>query len=902
MGVELHPGIAAAIQSGATILTPSQRAARTLHRAWDQLEQASGQTLWQSPAILTFETWLGTLHTRLLLEGHEKRIVLNRAQQHTLWRSVIAPSRLPTAPQDLEFPTLQSMDALADLTARAARLLHLYRGSANAPEFGLATDTRAFQRWSQAFDRLCLREGFLPESLLPAVLLEALTQGKLTAPDLVLADFDSTPPAHAVFLDALRAAGSSIQHLQTSSPAPQTELHPAPDQPSELHTAAHWVRRQLELDPTTRVAVVVPALQTRRADIDRVFAEVLAPDLQPITESDTPLPYEFSLGIPLLQTAPVAAALPLLLWPAEALPLETISALLLSPCFGSPTTPAALAVAAFDAHILRRTSLLRPQLSLESFTTLLAEHAGLAALATRLRALLRAAAGVPERQPHAAWADHFRALLVAAAWAPGSDSLDFQIGTRWESLLDELATLDFRGESPTRAEALAALNRLARQTIFAPESRQALVQILGPLELGGVPFDALWFLGADDLAWPARLSTNPLLPFALQRRLGMPGADPTRDATQARTLTARIAQSAAHVVFSFATQSDEGTRRPSSVLEPLALSPFPHEPQPPAAPAPALLTIIDAEPLPPLPDRVYQGGARILELQAACPFRAFAELRLHAVQPETRDPGFDPRDRGLLVHTVMELFWAEASTQEQLRAMPEQARHALLDRAIASALEEAEARTQTPWDEAYLEVQRLRLQQLLRPWLAVELDRPNFAVASHERRLRDISLGPLRLNLRVDRIDSTAGGPLILDYKTGAATPADWLSERPEAPQLPLYAIVAANEELGGVAFANLRAGDDLALKGFADSPAVLAKSSRMEAATLADQVDQWRQYLTALAEAFAAGDARVDPKAYPQTCTRCTQRILCRLDPATLDQVDEEDSAAPAGYGVSHA
>ena len=56
---------------------------------------------------------------------------------------------------------------------------------------------------------------------------------------------------------------------------------------------------------------------------------------------------------------------------------------------------------------------------------------------------------------------------------------------------------------------------------------------------------------------------------------------------------------------------------------------------------------------------------------------------------------------------------------------------------------------------------------------------------------------------------------------------------------------------------------------------------------------------LTALAEDFYSGQARVEPKHYPKTCAHCDQRLLCRLDPATLDANSlDEDSAtdAPAG------
>jgi hypothetical protein len=72
-----------------------------------------------------------------------------------------------------------------------------------------------------------------------------------------------------------------------------------------------------------------------------------------------------------------------------------------------------------------------------------------------------------------------------------------------------------------------------------------------------------------------------------------------------------------------------------------------------------------------------------------------------------------------------------------------------------------------------------------------------------------------------------------------------------------------------------------------------------LNAASLATQVEDWREVLTALAEDFHSGEARVDPKQYPKTCEHCEQRLLCRLDPATLDANSlDEDFVADAPDG----
>ena len=880
MGSLLSPEILAALTRGQTILTANQRAARSLHHAYNLHQQASGIAIWTPPEIYALDTFLSTLHHRLTLDGHESRLLLNRTQEHTLWREVIAA--------DPAVSGLRSVDSLAEMAASALHLLLLHNGRPRLREFNVSTDTRAFQRWAEAFERTCTRHAYLIAAELPSALAQANVP--LPSAGLALVDVDAISPALKMMFDAIQQAGYPVDTIRITTTS-TASLAVAHDDTAELRAAAIWSRDLLAQNPTASIAIVVPNLADRRPQLDRIFSELLP------TQS-----FEFSLGQPLAETAPVAAALDLLHWTLEPLQLQAIRNLLLSPFFAATDPTLSLAAAEFDAFELRRANLLRPELSLAAMINLLLRARRAEALTPLLNRLRNLGAPsqsdllieVGSKQSHAAWADHFRALLEAANWTATTsrDSLSFQTHRRWESALDELATLDFEGTNVTAAEALRALTRIARQAIFAPESRHAPVQILGPLEPGGIPFDAFWFLSADDQSWPAAATGSPLIPWHLQRDLGMAGADSTRDTALAQSLTQRLAHSAAQVVFSYSRHDDAGERRPSPLLRALHLTAI----DAPAEPAHAPLgfdIFPDAERIPPLPPGVTPGGARILELQAACSFRAFAEIRLHSTEPDAKELGLDARDRGIHVHKIMQTFWERIRTQKALRALTTPERETTLDECIEDAIARAASAAQTPWEDAYLNVQRRRLRALLHPWLDFELTRPAFEVRQQEEK-HLVEIGPLALELRVDRIDETQSGPLILDYKTGSASPSQWLSDRPDAPQLPLYAVLAEDAaNLGGVAFALLHAGDKMALKGFAESPAVLDKPSRMPFATLADQLEDWHRILTDLAVAFAQNDPIAAPKKYPQTCERCTQRMLCRLDPSTLNAPEEDEQEA---------
>ena len=62
----------------------------------------------------------------------------------------------------------------------------------------------------------------------------------------------------------------------------------------------------------------------------------------------------------------------------------------------------------------------------------------------------------------------------------GRRAWSFRRGAKWESALDELATLDFDGARVEFERRLAEGGKIAGGTTFAPESREAQVQVMGP--------------------------------------------------------------------------------------------------------------------------------------------------------------------------------------------------------------------------------------------------------------------------------------------------------------------------------------------------------------------------------------------------------------------------------------
>jgi ATP-dependent helicase/nuclease subunit B len=231
-----------------------------------------------------------------------------------------------------------------------------------------------------------------------------------------------------------------------------------------------------------------------------------------------------------------------------------------------------------------------------------------------------------------------------------------------------LSALDLLRPRLTLAEALAALRRLAADTVFQPETPVAPVQILGTLESLGLPFDALFVTGLAGEAWPAAPRPNPFLPVALQRTLGVPHASADWELQFARRMTTEWLQAASAVTFTWPQREGERALTMSPLINDLPIATT-------SVVAPQLLrnALFDARRVetlndwnaPPLSEGArVSGGTQMFQNQAACPFRAFAIHRVGACGLEVGVDGLDPRERGSLVHQALSVLWRDLGSRK----------------------------------------------------------------------------------------------------------------------------------------------------------------------------------------------------------------------------------------------
>jgi probable DNA repair protein len=846
---ELFARLAEGHAAGITVVTPNQRLAKALKAEFDAFQTDKKLAVWEDADILPFEALVGRCYedARYADGGAGLPMLLSPAQSRALWEEAIRGSRWNGALLDVPQTAASAQEAW--------RLAQAWRIAGALEKFAGTEDTQAFADWAKAYARRLKKAGFIDAPLLADLSFD-IRKPKL----LVAYAFDILPPQTAEVLGRFEWVSCSPE--QKNSAVKKTSFASPRE---ELESAARWARARLEegnaRGKPARIGVVVPDLKLRRREAARVFGRVMG----------SPLPFELSIGEPLAACPVVEFALCLLEFCFFESKFEKISRLIRSPFLGGADGELA-ARARLDAKLRREAD------SEVSLAKLIGLIEGCPVLRQRLEKIF--GLKIEKHSPHD-WAQHFTALLDAAGF-PGDrvpDSAEYQARAKFNELLGEFARLGVVTETISGREAITHLRRLCTETLFQPEGAGAPVQVLGLLESAGMEFDALWVSGLTDGQWPQHAHPDPFLPVQLQRKAGVPEASAETSLALDRRRTEGWLGAAEEVVFSWARREEDRELSPSPLIAQLPEG---------AVELPSFVsykeiifkkgktdTYADEE-APPITSKAIKGGTGVLSDQAACPFRAFAHHRLGARALEAPEPGLDAMQRGNLVHALMAGIWRELKTKAGL----EKDVSLVVSRAAENAVKEQEI------EGRFAELEKQRLVRLAMDWLDLERQRGPFEVV-HTEQKRNIAIGGLELSGRIDRMDKLADGSFaLIDYKTGAQlSPRRWMGERPDEPQLPLYA-VAAGEDVSAVAFAKFRAGE-MRFMGYARAKDALPQLTHYP--TWSELLAAWKGSLEKLARGYAAGDARVDPKKGLTTCRNCDLQPLCRVH-ERLSALGEEE------------
>jgi ATP-dependent helicase/nuclease subunit B len=847
------------------VLTPNQRLAKYLGRLFQHEQLQAEQTCWQSPVILPINIWLSQSWADYANNNPDNLpLVLNPTQETLLWQQVLSASSYKDY--------FLRLSETANLVKAARALLLKWKVDLNHSLFDSAEDYTALKHWVTQFQGLLDKNNWIDSATLPALITNQIQQQQIPAPgSILLVGFNEIEPQIQQLLDAAAEHGCSVDSINLSGDQSEQQRISLEQQDDEWYAMARWAKKMHTDNPAAEIGCVIPSLDKQRDRITQIFSEVFADSSE----------FNISAGRNLNFYPAVYTALKLLRLHSKKISSEELYVILDSP-FVAGGESERLRRSAFDRKIRNdnTASFDLQQLSENKLCPILAKRI------QKLQVLLE---DKPDKATYQEWAHFFNKMLSALGW-PGErilNSEEYQVVEQWLSLLKDMRTLDITHPTVDIYEALNVLNQMAASKPFQAKTPPAKVQLLGILEASGICFQHLWISGMDDSAWPTQPNPNPFIPKALQRELKMPHSAAERELEYCSNMTSLFKASADHVIFSHINKRDETLLLPSPLIrdiseitiEQLQLDRF-------CQINDAIFKTADLEnlhdeagPIIGETETVY-GGVSVLKNQALCPFKAFAENRLHAKKLEECIPGFTARDRGTTIHAILDKFWQQVKSNQHFKQMPDGEYVVLLTQIIDETLTTDAAGS----NKTYLQLEKERLFRLLHDWLQQEKQRDDFTVVGTEAE-SEAEIGPLNLTVRIDRIDELPdGSQLIIDYKTGTScTPSQWFSDRPEEPQLPLYAYIS-KDSVSAVAFAQIAAGNN-AFKGISRDASGIKGIATVQSSKSTDAEDwtevtaRWAAALNHLGTMFYHGNAELDPKKPAATCKHCGLQTLCRIN-----------------------
>lgn len=876
--MEIYNKLFEILNPGDLLLTANKRLMPFLHKAYTDYQQTHKKLLWPTLSLFTLSRWLELLWEKQQIE--QQRFLsrlLTKQQEHVIWQGIINKS---------SYLLLDTKDT-AKRAQQAWKLLHQAQLNYQSSHFKQNKETASWQTWASTFAELSNSSHYIDACSATNLLIELFQRKILTPPKRIfLLGFTELNRQYKKLLDCLTEQHCIVSHYTPAHSQPKLRRLSLADKETEFRSMALWAY-QCEQAGKKNIACVVPNLIEQRSQLLTQFSEVftaLTPQTQHLP------PFNIAAGSPLKEFALIQTAITIIeLEHINA--FSKVSGLIRSPYLGGSQREQSQR-AQLDIYLRCHSE---SKLSLEMLLTTSKKQACpyLSDLISQLMPLLKAYTAKSFVKP-SVWAEHFAKKLRRLAW-PGERCLtsnEFQLLERWSELLTELAGLDFILGPISQAHALQQLQELIGNGLFQAKTRHdPPIQVLGILDTAGIYFDTMWVMGLDDKTWPAAAKANPFIPYSLQRQHQLPHASNEREFYFTQLLTQGLIRSAPTLIFSYAAQNLDQVLRPSLLinavqtveLSELTLPSYQSRAEK-IRTAQEWEYYRDEQGSALQGDQYFSATSQLLQSQATCPFQAFARFRLNAKFYPFPQIGLNARDRGILLHQILEQFWNALAHQEALLQLSTVALDQQIDAAIDFSLAAYRKKRAFVFKPHFTHIERRRLQRLLKNIVDLEKQRPLFIQSLHEQK-KDYTLGKLRLNLRIDRIDQLADNSyLIIDYKTGAPTTINHLEERLDHLQLPLYCLAYA-ETVRGFALMHIRS-NTIALQGITAEETGMAQLNPLKKlkTTLvlqswSDLLSHWQALLEKLAQQFQAGFAAADPKRGSTTCQPCDLKLFCRIN-----------------------
>ncbi len=840
------------------IITVNNRLAIYLREEYFRFFSANNSNfVTPTPSIYTFDDYINTLWTPIA-----DKTTLSPLQQQLAWQSIW-------------YTNIQDNNELsATLSLKAYLLCQQYMVTEDELRDNIISDEQ--QIFFQAYKKYraaSRQNNWVNNNDIILSVTENITKLNNKLPTKIyLVGFDTYAPLQENFINQINNFTAIEYYLKNNTNIITSKIYTAIDTKDEIKKMCLWAKQKAVEGKNT--ACIVPELHNEHQMINDYFINELAIETI-FTVDPKHSKFNISAGIPLASVGIIECALKIFAMATVAFNLENISYLLNSPYIYTNADDM-IKLMELDS-IIYNYGCKEPSLTFVNSVLQNQEESSRLKWSAFLTLIAReiSTANITD------WIKYFKQLLTTIQWGMHREhtSSEYQALQSFNNALTELERCAILQLSFTPQAAYRQIYNYIKSIIFKPEGHNSAIQILGTLEASTMHFDAAWIMGMSNQQWPQFGDTNPFIPLNIQKKLKMPHSSVEKDVTYANTQMQHLKNIASEIVFSYPQELEHYKTRPTATIRNLAA--YAPIPKPNIAKQELQLeTVIDNYANSIADNSNIKGGSSLFKLFTECPFKAFAKLRLNAYSHPSPNNGISSSDKGNIVHHTLESIWRELRTQNKLLALNDDQICDLITRHLGKTINNTFANHAYDSQHKIIAIEHARIFAIINNWLHYEKTRSNFKVISCEAKWQ-VTVGNLNLQIKIDRVDLRSdGSKIIIDYKTGDANTANWLSSPMRDPQLPLYSVYT--NEHAAIAFAHLKQ-NSITLNGISNNAKdhdlkYFANINKQYVNNSWEELQKnWQQQLEKIAYEFKQGKATVKPLD-AKSCTFCDLTALCRI------------------------
>ncbi|OGV25952.1 MAG: hypothetical protein A3F18_03385 [Legionellales bacterium RIFCSPHIGHO2_12_FULL_37_14] len=828
MHKELLNPILYALKRGAWVITPNKHLAHVILQHFFAFNKVKVQV---KPQCLPYQTFMQIFYDSLIQESpqlNHPRLLTDILVKY-LWQKARSSQH----------------DALT-IPYSSFQICKLWGVDLEDPLFKSITHTNHFAKQAKTFNKY-LRElhAITNEMVMPYILNNIQS---LPFKEIIFACFDDFTKQQVSLGEFLDAKALPWDKFDLPLNPSLNYQYAAKDEQTELLAFANWAHENLANAP---IALLVPDMEQKAQQLKNWFLYNF-PNLE----------IYFSLGKALSSYPIVQHALLLLFLHAKPFDLLKAKQLLHTPFIGCSQ----------DENEARANIACNHPLLKSRFITLKQFISALTPSCPYFVNIISNLSSYPKKASAHEWGEIFLKRLIECKF-PGNCALNdetMQVYQRFIDLIVSFKELHVLNSCLSRDEAFNFLTHILDSCLFqARQNINAPIHVLGLMEASGSPYAKIWIMNFSRENYPAFPKPNIFIPLKIAQKYKLPHTNLQHEHMLNHKRFNRFKNAASLLNVSYPKQTAKGEQSPSPFIANFSLINLDA-----IAKHQVSTREIYQDPkfIPLAATEELSKSSRLLGEQAKCPFRAFAAIRLKLEPLEPLNSGVTAKIRGILLHKILEIFWRQVKSQAMLKSLEEAALHKLIHNCAVKAFAVSSLH-HVQKDLQNLEVNRLK--KLLLASLEWEKARPDYKISALESSV-SLKIGPLNLNVRLDRLDCVTGGEKwVIDYKTTAPSPLPWTQERPLDVQILLYAL--AYPEIRAVIFYELKHNKAL-IKGLSANPyPSLPLTLIKDSASWENKSSQWQAYLVKLAEDFFRGRCEARPDN-PYLCKTCEFKVLCRF------------------------